>query len=72
MVEVGGRYRHYKGNKYEVIALAKDSDTLIDVVVYQGLYGDHPVWVRPLKEFEEQAVSRASVVVGWHWPLKKE
>ena len=49
-----GKYRHYKGNEYEVVAIAKESDTFVDVVVYQGLYGDHPVWVRPLKEFEEQ------------------
>ena len=33
-----GKYRHYKGNEYEVVALAKESDTFVDVVVYQGLY----------------------------------
>ena len=46
-----GKYRHFKGNEYEVIALAKHSETLEDVVVYRALYGEGMVWVRPLAEF---------------------
>lgn len=42
-----GKYRHFKGNEYEVIAIAKDSETLDDMVVYKALYGDGGVWVRP-------------------------
>ena len=46
-------WRHYKGNRYEVIALAKHSETLEDVVVYRALYGDGGVWVRPLSMWYE-------------------
>ncbi len=42
-----GRYRHYKGHVYEVIAVARHSETLEDMVVYKALYGDGGYWVRP-------------------------
>lgn len=51
-----GTYKHYKGNLYEVIAIAKHSETLEDVVVYRCLY-DNPqsqIWVRPLQMFREE------------------
>ena len=48
-----GKYRHFKGNEYEVIYVAKDSETLEDVVVYKELYGNGEIWVRPLKMFLE-------------------
>lgn len=53
MVQLG-RYRHFKGNEYEVIAVAKDSETLEDVVIYKALYGEAQVWVRPLKMWHEE------------------
>lgn len=51
-----GKYRHYKGKEYEVIGLAKHSETLEDLVVYKALYGEGQMWVRPMKMFEEKVV----------------
>lgn len=51
-----GRYRHYKGNDYEVVAVARHSETLDLVVVYKALYGDGGLWVRPYAMFCEDVV----------------
>ncbi len=48
-----GRYRHFKGNEYEVIGIAKDSETLEEKVVYKALYGDGGLWVRPVEMWNE-------------------
>ena len=48
-----GRYRHYKGNDYEVIGTARHSETEEPLVVYRTLYGDFSLWVRPLAMFTE-------------------
>ena len=48
-----GLYRHYKGNAYRVIGLARHSETLEPVVVYQALYGERGLWVRPAGMFAE-------------------
>lgn len=48
-----GRYRHFKGNEYEVLFIAKHSETLEDMVVYRALYGDGGVWVRPASMWNE-------------------
>lgn len=48
-----GKYRHFKGNEYEVIAIAKHSETLEEIVVYKALYGDGDIWVRPAKMWDE-------------------
>lgn len=50
-LRIGGKYRHFKGNSYEVIAQAKHCETLEPLVVYRALYGEGDVWVRPLEEF---------------------
>ena len=42
-----GRYRHYKGGEYEVIGVARHSETLEPLVVYRPLYNDSGLWVRP-------------------------
>ena len=50
-----GRYRHFKGNEYEVIGIAKHSETLEPIVVYRALYGDtDQLWVRPAAMFQEE------------------
>ena len=48
-----GKYRHFKGNEYEVIAIAKHSETGEDMVVYRALYGDYGFWVRPASMWNE-------------------
>jgi len=47
-----GIYRHYKGNHYEVIGVAKHSETLAEMVIYKALYGAGGIWVRPLSMWE--------------------
>lgn len=48
-----GRYRHYKGPEYEVIGVARHSETEEEFVVYRPLYGKGDLWVRPLNMFVE-------------------
>jgi len=56
-----GRYRHFKGNEYEVVAIASHSETLEPMVVYRALYGDGGFWVRPAAMWNE-TVERDGVV----------
>ena len=49
-----GKYRHYKRKRYEVIGVARHSETLEKLVVYRALYGKHGLWVRLLKMFKEK------------------
>ena len=48
-----GRYRHYKGNEYRVLGIARHSENLEPLVVYQPLYGEAALWVRPAAMFME-------------------
>ncbi len=48
---VHGVYRHFKGNRYYVEGVARDSETGEELVVYRALYGDRSLWVRPLAAF---------------------
>lgn len=48
-----GKYRHFKGNEYEVIGVAKDSETLKEMVVYRALYGEKELWIRDKQMFLE-------------------
>ena len=48
-----GRYRHFKGNEYEVIGIANHSETLEKMVVYRALYGERELWVRPAEMWNE-------------------
>ena len=49
-----GKYRHFKGNEYEVLYLATHSETMEKMVVYRALYGERGVWVRPLSMWNEE------------------
>lgn len=44
-------FRHFKGKEYKIITIAKDSDNLDEIVVYQGQYEDNPCWTREIEEF---------------------
>lgn len=48
-----GVYKHYKGNEYRVLAIASHSETLEKMVVYQALYGECGIWVRPISMWNE-------------------
>lgn len=48
-----GKYRHYKGNEYKVICMARHSETEEEMVVYRALYGDRGIWVRPASMWNE-------------------
>jgi hypothetical protein len=52
-IVAGDLYVHYKGLRYNILALARHSETLEELVVYQALYGERGVWVRPLGMFLE-------------------
>jgi hypothetical protein len=57
-----GRYRHYKGGEYEVLGVAKHSETEEDFVVYRPLYGERGLWVRPKEMFAEMVVTEGGTV----------
>lgn len=58
----GKKYRHFKGNEYLVLYIAKHSETLEEMVVYQALYGERGIWVRPLDMFLEQVEVNGNIV----------
>ena len=58
-----GKYRHFKGNFYEVIGIARHSETMEEMVVYRALYGEHSLWVRPAAMWTE-TIDRD----GYHGP----
>jgi len=55
MIELG-IYRHYKGHEYEVIGVARHSETLEPMVIYRAMYGEHEYWVRPVGMFLEKVL----------------
>jgi hypothetical protein len=66
-----GRYRHYKGNDYEVIGIARHSETEEELVVYRKLYGDGSLWVRPLAMFMEDVTVDGLTVPRFEWVGKE-
>ncbi|SED52026.1 Protein of unknown function [Amycolatopsis tolypomycina] len=57
-----GRYVHYKGAEYEVVGVARHSETEEELVVYRALYGEHGLWVRPKAMFTETVETPAGRV----------
>ena len=53
-IVIGGIYKHFKGNEYKILAVAKHSESLEDMVIYQALYGSGDIWVRPKDMFLEE------------------
>tara|TARA_B110001454_G_C12354570_1_gene281709 strand:+ start:113 stop:331 length:219 start_codon:yes stop_codon:yes gene_type:complete len=56
-----GKYKHYKGNLYEVIDVAQHSESLENMVIYRALYDDFGLWVRPLSMFIEEIESNGVI-----------
>ncbi len=55
-------YEHYKGMRYQFLAVARHSETLEEMVVYKALYGDYGIWVRPLEMFVETVTVDGEIV----------
>ncbi|MDA8412831.1 MAG: DUF1653 domain-containing protein [Desulfobacteraceae bacterium] len=66
-----GRYRHYKGNDYQVIGIARHSETEEGMVVYRQLYGDGSMWVRPLVMFVEDVMVDGQQKPRFSWVGEK-
>lgn len=66
-----GKYQHFKGNVYEVLAVAQHSETLEKLVVYRPLYGEGAVWVRPLDMFFDMKEKEGKLVPRFQY-LGKE
>ena len=62
-----GIYKHYKGNLYNVIGTARHSETMEEMVVYQALYGEMGLWVRPLTMFNESVEIEGKQVPRFEW-----
>ncbi|GAC16950.1 DUF1653 domain-containing protein [Aliiglaciecola lipolytica] len=62
-----GKYRHYKGNDYEVIGVAKHSEDESELVVYRPLYGERGLWVRPLSMFIEDVLVEGKQVARFSY-----
>lgn len=62
-----GVYQHYKGNLYRLLDVALHSETLEELVVYQALYGERVIWVRPLAMFFESVECNGKTVPRFTW-----
>ena len=67
-----GVYRHFKGNRYEVIGVARDSETEEEIVVYRPMYGERGLWVRPLANFAETIERDGKVMQRFQYIGKKK
>lgn len=64
-------YRHFKGNIYRVLHIAKHSETLEEYVVYQAMYGHHDIWIRPKSMFEE-TITRDGITMKRFTEISKD
>lgn len=62
IIKTNKKYKHFKGKEYLVLSLANHSETLEKMVVYQALYGDFGIWVRPLDMFLEKVEVNGNLV----------
>ena len=62
-----GKYRHFKGNLYEVLGIATHSETLEDYVVYRALYGEMGLWIRPKEMFFEKISRDGKMIDRFHY-----
>ena len=62
-----GKYRHFKGNEYEVIGIAKHSEDLSPMVIYRALYGEGGLWVRPAHMWNETVERDGKVFPRFTW-----
>lgn len=61
-IVVGAIYEHFKKMRYKIVAIARHSETLEELVVYQALYGEEGVWVRPVTMFSETVLVEGNIV----------
>ncbi len=67
-----GKYKHFKGNEYEVTGIARHSETLEEMVIYKALYGDGGYWVRPASMWNETVIYNGKEVKRFEYTEGKE
>ncbi len=66
-----GIYKHYKGNEYQLLHIAKHSESLEDMVVYRALYGDYGIWVRPASMWNEEVTIQGKTITRFTYIREK-
>ena len=66
-IKIGQIYKHYKGFSYQILNIAKHSETLEDMVVYKALYGDNDIWVRPASMWNDIVINDGKKVIRFEY-----